>query len=322
MADDTDILENKLLQQYPFAMGELLCDRTTGRNIFWGTDSYAKDGDGYKPHDEITAERITGPDGLKLRPRALKARGEQQKRSRDKAEVFTPSWVCNLQNNMVDEAWFGREPVFNVADKDTHTWQTIGGKIEFPTGDADKTWQKYVSQNVLEVTCGEAPYLASRYDTVSGQPIAIGDRIGLLDRKLRVVGENAETADDWLLWAERAFQSTYGYEWQGDSLLLARINLLLTFADYYEERFHSAPTDTAVDRTAFIISWNLFQMDALKFVVPESCQDTPNILGGKPMPCPGCAKNKRFEHNGKYCRIMDWERGDSMRFVDLYNKRK
>ena len=26
---------------------------------------------------------------------------------RGKAEVFTPSWVCNCQNNLVDDAWFG-----------------------------------------------------------------------------------------------------------------------------------------------------------------------------------------------------------------------
>ena len=44
----------------------------------------------------------------------------------------------------------------------------------------------------LEITCGEAPYIASRYDTVSGEPIEIKRRIGILDRKLRVVTENAE----------------------------------------------------------------------------------------------------------------------------------
>jgi hypothetical protein len=39
----------------------------------------------------------------------------------------------------------------------------------------------------MEISCGEAPYLVSRYDTVSGNIISVDDRIGLLDRKLRVV---------------------------------------------------------------------------------------------------------------------------------------
>ena len=27
--------------------------------------------------------------------------------------MFTPSWVCNAQNNLIDDAWFGRKGVFN-----------------------------------------------------------------------------------------------------------------------------------------------------------------------------------------------------------------
>jgi hypothetical protein len=29
------------------------------------------------------------------------------------AEVFTPSWICNAQNNLIDNTWFGRDNVFN-----------------------------------------------------------------------------------------------------------------------------------------------------------------------------------------------------------------
>lgn len=49
-----------------------------------------------------------------------------------------------------------------------------------------------------------APYLASRYDTVSGAPIPLQARIGLLDRKLRVVNENAKDDADWLHHSIRA----------------------------------------------------------------------------------------------------------------------
>lgn len=44
----------------------------------------------------------------------------------------------------------------------------------------------------LEISCGEAPYLVSRYDSVTGKTIKIKNRIGLLDRKLRIVSENIE----------------------------------------------------------------------------------------------------------------------------------
>ena len=70
---------------------------------------------------------------------------------RQKAEVFTPSWGCNLQNNLVDEVWFGRKDVFN-AEKE-HSWETTKEKIQF-SDEKGKGWQDYVNSNRLEITCG------------------------------------------------------------------------------------------------------------------------------------------------------------------------
>lgn len=95
MPNGVDISENELLESHPSAFQKLLFDHTTRKNIFWATDSYADRGEGYQPHDEITIEKVTGENGLIVRPRAVKSREEQTKRSRDKAEVFTPPWVCN-----------------------------------------------------------------------------------------------------------------------------------------------------------------------------------------------------------------------------------
>ena len=64
--------------------------------------------------------------------------------------------------------------------------------------------------------------------------IPVARRIGILDRKLRVVSENAATEDEWRKYATHAVQSTYGYEYQGDNLLLARVNLLLTYAEHLQ----------------------------------------------------------------------------------------
>jgi hypothetical protein len=42
------------------------------------------------------------------------------------------------------------------------SWETNKEKIVYPKG---KTWQDYVRDTRLEISCGEAPYITSRYDT-------------------------------------------------------------------------------------------------------------------------------------------------------------
>lgn len=270
MTENIDINETEVLKQYPEVLEMLLKDHTTQQNIYWATDSYADRGKGYQFKDAITIDRITGDNGMIIRPRSVKSKDEQTKRSKDMAEVFTPSWVCNAQNNLIDDAWFGKQGVFNSESPD-HTWKAISGKIEYPEG---KTWKDYVRDTRLEITCGEAPYLVSRYDTVSGMPIELTERIGLLDRKLRVVSENTETTGEFLDWCQEAYKNTYGYEWQGDNLLLAREALLFTFLDYYKAKFGEDPLLKSIQYIAYIISWNVWQMDGLKFCPPgeEPCE--------------------------------------------------
>ena len=60
--------------------------------------------------------------------------------------------------------------------------------------------------------------------------------------KLRVVSENAATEEEWRKYATHAVQSTYGYEYQGDNLLLARVNRLLTYAEHLQARWQRKPT--------------------------------------------------------------------------------
>lgn len=323
MNNKADINETVFFEQYPDVFEMLLKDHTTGRNIFWATDSYAHLGKGYQFNDEITTENITGEHGMIIRPRVLKEKEEQKGRTKGMAEVFTPSWICNAQNNLVDNAWFERENVFNH-ENDDHTWTTITDKIIFPEG---KTWRDYVRDTRLEITCGEAPYLVSRYDTTTGQFIALENRIGLLDRKLRIVSENTETSGDWLKWAQVAFQNIYGYEWQGDNLLIARESLLMTFIEYYQAKFNRSPQLKSLLYIAYIISWNLWQMDGLKCVVPDSCGMKPSIqqsLFGEPemIPCEGCDTGNIHKHNGIYCKIKDWRKNETLTFVSLLKERK
>ena len=245
MDNKVDIKENYIYSLDDKLLEILLKDHSSNKNIIWATDNYKSRGNGYYEFDNMTLKAITGRNGLVIKPRVEKSQKEQSKRIKDKAEVFTPSWVCNAQNNLVDNAWFGRENVFNT-EKDK-TWCVNHDKITFPE---DKTWQDYVLSNRMEISCGEAPYLCSRYDTVTGKWIEVNDRIGILDRKLRVINENTEHEEDWFEWTIKAYKATFGFEWQGDSLLIARENLLFTFIDYYVERFENYPINERLEEIA------------------------------------------------------------------------
>ena len=268
MSTDTkDVIENNTASFNEQVLAVLLIDRSTKKNIVWATDDYIDFGVGYSPESEITIDKISGIHSFIITPRILKEKQKQSNRTRNKAEVFTPSWICNEQNNLVDEQWFGRADVFNIAgDKG---WKTVKTKIAFPSKPG-KTWQDYIRAKRMEITCGEAPYLVSRYDTVTGKPIKVHKRIGLLDRKLRVINENVDDASDWFLWVKKAYQSIYGYEYQGDNLLLARKNLLLTFIDNMVYKFDRQPTTNELKSIAYIISWNIWQMDGLTYTAPYS----------------------------------------------------
>lgn len=242
----------------------LLQDKSTKKNIIWATDTYEEFGEGFTDKVQmLTNVLLLRPDII--RPRIQKSLEAQAQRTRKKAEVFTPAWLCNRMNNHCDEEWFGRSSVFNT-EKEDHTWTVTEGRIDFPKR---KKWQNYVDSRRLEITCGEAPYLVSRYDVSNGELIVpLVRRIGMLDRKLRIVNENTDTYEEWLKWTIRAFEASYGYEYQGDNVLIARINLLLTFVEYYEERWGRSPNDKLLEQIANKIAWNIWQMDGLKGSIP------------------------------------------------------
>jgi len=330
MSSEVDIKENLIWELDRQVLELLLVDRSRSKrdnghsHIIWATDNYASLGNGFQEHDEIAVESITGKNGEVLRPRTAKSKEEQDARIREKAEVFTPSWVCNRQNNLIDKAWFGKDGVFNTDEEGS--WSTNSKKIRFGTR-AGKRWEDYVKDIRLEICCGEGPYLVSRYDAITGEPISVGERIGILDRKLRVVSENTESEEEWDRWALEALKSVYGFDWQGDNVIITRENLLFTVIDFRHDKFGDKPDKELLRKFADIISWNIWQMDGLKGVIPDSCHDDEQVevsLFGEETStvtkCPGCEKDMITKHNGTYCLIMDWEKGKTVRYIDLIKK--
>ncbi len=318
LKEKIDIKEDILFKLNKELLEILLKDKSSGQNIIWAIDDYNIYGNNYAASDYITIESITGQNGEVIKPRIQKSNDTKVIRIREKAEVFTPSWVCNAQNNLVDNAWFDSNNIFNQETE--NGWETNNNKILFPMG---KTWQDYVMSTRLEITCGEAPYLTSRYDTVTGEYIEPQDRIGLLDRKLRIISENIEDKDEWIDWAKKAVQNIYGYDWQGDNVLLARENILYSVIEYYKFVYNDTLSILMLKEFAEIISWNIWQMDGLRCVIPNSCK--PIKKGQLELfsttenfeECQGCKKNDIHNHTGVYCKIMDWNTNKPIKFVSL-----
>lgn len=223
----------------------LFIDRTTGRPLVLADGSY------------ITHEKATT-----IIRRVDKTKQEQDERRKKKAEVFTPSWLCN---KMIDY-------------------------LENENQLKSMSFEEYVDLTYLETACGEAPFLTSRYDTTTGELIAVRNSFGILDRKLNAINENTNNEKDWFKWVVCAYKSVYGYEFQGDSLFIARTNLLQTFVDYMGFRWGRRPTLKELEEVAEIISWNIWQMDGLTGCVP--CANIP-------------------------CEIMDWENNETVLFREL-----
>ncbi|EUB18212.1 hypothetical protein HMPREF1508_1307 [Shuttleworthella sp. MSX8B] len=293
----------------------LLIDKSTKKNIIWATDTYEELGHGFADKEQIDRAILLQHVDI-IKPRIQKSQEAQAARTRKKAEVFTPAWLCNYMNNYCDQEWFGRKDVFNI-EKNDHTWEVIESFIEFPRR---KTWKHYVDSRRLEITCGEAPYLVSRYDVSTGELIVPPKRrIGQLDRKLRIVNENTSDYDEWCKWTIRAFESCYGYEYQGDNLLIARVNLLLTFVDYYRERWEKDPDEKLLREVANKIVWNIWQMDGLKDTVPlgkpyEEFHQM-SLLDMYPEE-PGAVE----EPETILCKIYNWRRDNSVIFRTLKEK--
>ncbi|CAM3096834.1 restriction endonuclease [Leuconostoc rapi] len=286
-----DILENNIRETMPEILNILLIDRTTStpkktKNIIWANENYINyEAKAYASTSQIRPELVTGQMGQLIKPRALKSRELQKKRTKIRAEVFTPTWVVKKQNDEVEKDYL---------DDDLETY-------------VNRTW--------LEITAGEAPYMATRYDMEDGECIPLIKRVGFVDRKLRRINEEINDKAEWQRLVTEAYKASYGFEWSGDSLLLARENLLYTYRDYYFDKWHEDPMYGLFKDIAEIISYNIFQMDGLKYIIPMTEKREKKIKIQISLFEDETPEEQWIIRPGKRTKIMNWKT-NKMEFFD------
>ena len=225
----------------------LLKDKTTQRNIVWASPSYEGMGKAFCSDQPIRQNLLVGKHQSIIQPRVAKHARKQEQRTRSSGEVFTPPWLVDKQVSAVLEEW------------------------------KDMPLKEWVALRWIELACGEAPYIVTRYDSVTGDSIPVPKRVGYLDRKLQRISQEVTSEKEFIKLAKIAYESTYGYELQGDSLLLARENLLLSFCEYYEQKFGILPPIKTVKAIANIIVYNIFQMNGLTKRTPYSDRSVKEV---------------------------------------------
>ena len=102
--------------------------------------------------------------------------------------------------------------------------------------------------------------------------------------------------------------------------------MLITFIENFTQKFETEPSLETIQNIANIISWNVWQMDGLKGVIPNSCKaeilEITDIFETKTeiLKCKGCEKQNIKLHNGIYCNIMDWDIEKPIKFISLLEK--
>lgn len=232
--------------------------------------------------DMTTNENVLGADfkpisdNCVLIPRSLKQKDQALKRTKEKAEVYTPFHIVSSMVDVIDSEMVGIRYCFEA----------------------------YIDSSVLEITCGEGAFLTTRYEANTGCMISINQRAGILDRKLMRLNEHDVTEKTWQNYALRIAKSIYGYEYQADSLVIARLNVLHAFIDAYADKFHEAISDESIEDISSVIVWNIFQMDGLTHCIPQA-----DILVHP-------KTKERSAPNGIPVKIMNWKEGKIELFRD------
>lgn len=263
--------------EHPSEGEKLLYDQTTGKNIV----------------DDNWKTPLTADKSSVIVPRCIRNSIENNNKQKNKGEVYTPDGIINFMLNDIDERMLKTNGVFNDAVTDENgyakTWNSIHNK--FDIGEKNAEWYTYVALTYIEITCGEGAFITRRYNQIDGEEIEPSDRFGFLDRKLEIIRRNrtSETAQEELIWLTlHALAATYGYEYSGKSLLIARINVYLTATEFLQSNGIEL-TNGIKDAICQIITQNIIQMDGITMLAP----------------------------NGEYARFFDYWRDKPIKFSSI-----
>lgn len=162
----------------------------------------------------------------------------------------------NRKLNTLDAAWFGHEPAFN--EESAQGWQTLSEPVAF---DDPFHWKKYVTRPVFLFQAGHGQALVFRPFAQGAEPMQYGKRMGILDRRLRIISENTREESEWLRWAESALQSLYGTDVSPLAIFQARLSALVAVREAYAQRFGGQLPVREEKYMVTTLCWNLFQMD-------------------------------------------------------------
>ena len=136
-----------------------------------------------------------------------------------------------------------------------------------------------------------------------------------------------------------ALRATYGFEYQGDNLLIARVNVLETFVEHLRNRWGSGPQQDELEQAAWIFSWNFWQMNGFTDAVPTNKMgaEVESTLGTFEEPEPEPMQPSLFDlfddvfpdetteetkeeeprETVPLCVIYDWQNGEPFEFAAL-----
>ncbi|MEE1324762.1 MAG: Eco57I restriction-modification methylase domain-containing protein, partial [Bifidobacteriaceae bacterium] len=153
--------------------------------------------------------------------------------------------------------------------------------------------------------------------------------------------EKTKSRREWVRWGLAALKASYGFEYQGDNLLLARINVFETFCEHLHERWGTGISDEELDQAAWIVSWNFWQMNGFTCAVPTNKMDAvvQSALFGYEEPVPESLQPALFdlldespfgdaaeEKEGEpdetvpLCVIYDWQENKPFEFQAMKGK--
>lgn len=297
MTFENEINIKGLYSLYPNILGILLHDNTTKKNIIWATVHYQNKGLGYSITDEIKPCHLNGKVRA-IRPRIEKSKAEQTKRSKDNAEVFTPSWIVNKQNNLADNAWFGRENRFNTENQ-------------------DNSWSPTEKQFVLEIVdkCASLSNDERKWEL---------SKIYYFDCDSEKKKQN-EVHDSMMAEALKIMLSTFNQPMK-DSLLMENLTINeeyevnTVFGKSKQERQRELTIQEIEQRSFFktMLDSGCQCMLQIKQVPCISEEDTFEFLEGKVVEVP-MKINDKLENNGLFINFGGYQQLDAIRNWKLYS---